>query len=468
MRLVEPVALERLEGLEHRVDGLGRHPALGRALDEGPLHRAQHVALLLADRIAQHVRLGPREPAEGHGGGHDVLLVHEDPVRPVEERLQQRVEVLDRLLAMLAPDVGRDVVHRARAVERHHGREVEHGRGLELPDVAAHARGLELEDARRLARREQLERLRVVQRDVVQVHRDVAVVLDQVHGLAQDREVGEAQEVELEQAQRLDAVHLVLGHERVRVGRLLERHQLGQRLPRDDHPGRVRGRVPGHALQLLRKADQLPDLRVPVVHLLELRGEAQRLLQLDPQLVRDGLRDLVDIAVGQAQHAAHVPDRRPGEHRAEGDDLGDVILAVLVADVVDDLVTALVLEVHVDIGHRHPVRVQEPLERQPVVERVHRRDAQRVGDDGPGRGSPAGGGDPLLPGEPDEVRHDQEVACVAHREDHAQLVVQALLEGRRDGAVASDQARRALLAQPRLRRLAVGHREVRDAEFAQR
>ena len=97
--------------------------------------------------------------------------------------------------------------------------------------------------------------------------------LDQVHGLAQDREVGQAQEVELEQAQRLDAVHLVLGHERVGVGRLLERHQLGQRLARDHDAGRVGGRVAGDALELLREPDQLADLRVAVVHLLELRAE---------------------------------------------------------------------------------------------------------------------------------------------------------------------------------------------------
>ena len=269
--LVEPVALERLEGLEHRVDRLRRDATLGGALDERLLHRPQDRRLLLADRVAQRVRLGPREAAQGHGRGHDVLLVDEDAVRPVQERLEQRVEVDDRLLAVLAPDVGRDVVHRPRAVERHHGREVVHRGRLQLADVAAHARRLELEHAGRLARREQLEGLRVVERDVVEVDRDAAVLRDQVHGLAQDREVGQAQEVELEQAQRLDAVHLVLGHERVRVGRLLERHQLRQRLAADDDAGRVGGRVAGDPLELLGELDQLGDLRVAVVHLLELR-----------------------------------------------------------------------------------------------------------------------------------------------------------------------------------------------------
>ena len=55
-------------------------------------------------------------------------------------------------------------------------------------------------------------------------------VAHEVDRLAQDRQVRQAEEVELQQAERLDGVHLVLGHERVRVRRLLERHELGQRL----------------------------------------------------------------------------------------------------------------------------------------------------------------------------------------------------------------------------------------------
>ncbi len=388
MGLVEPVALERLERLEHRVDDLGLDAALRRLGDELLLLRAQHRGLLLADRVAQGVRLGSREPAQGDRGGHDVLLVHEDPERLLQVRLEQRVEVGHRLLAVLAPDVGRDVVHRTRAVERDHRGEVEHRRRAQLADVAAHARRLELEHAGRLARGEQLERQRIVERDRVEVHGDVAVVADQVDGLAQDREVGQAEEVELEQAQGLDPVHLVLGHQRVGVRGPLERHQLGQRLAADHDAGGVRGGVAGDALELAREPDQLRDLRVGVVHLLELRRHDQGLVELDPELVGDGLGDPVDLAVAHAQHAADVADRRPGQHRAEGDDLGDVVLAVLAADVVDDLVPPLVLEVDVDVGHRHAVGVEEPLERQAVVDGVDRGDPEGVGHDRPGRADP--------------------------------------------------------------------------------
>ena len=168
------------------------------------------------------------------------------------------------------------------------------------------------------------------------------------------------------------------------------------------------------------------------------------------------------------EHAADVADGGPGEHRAEGDDLGDVVLAVLAPDVGDDLVAPAVLEVDVDVGHRHAIGVEEALERELVEDRVDRRDAERVGDDAARGAAAAGRLDALSPGERDEVRDDEEVARVAHLDDDAELVVEALLERRRDRPVAALEARLALRAQPALDRVAVRHREVRDAQLAER
>src|SRR6185369_17514213 len=96
------------------------------------------------------------------------------------------------------------------------------------------------------------------------------------------------------------------------------------------------------------------------------------------------------------------------------------------------------------------VRVEEALERQVVGNRIDRGDAERVRDDRAGRAAPTGRLDAALPSEPDEVRHDQEVAGVAHRGDHAELVVEAGLELRRGRAVAPLEAALAFAAQPRL------------------
>ena len=149
-----------------------------------------------------------------------------------------------------------------------------------------------------------------------------------------------------------------------------------------------------------------------------------RPLQADVQLVGHRLRHPVRLGVGQAHGPPGVPDGGLRPQRPEGDDLGHPVGAVLAGDVVDDLAPPAVLEVDVDVRHRHPVGVQEPLEREPIGQRVHRRDAQRVGHDAPRRRSPAGGHDPLLPREAGEVGHDQEVAGVPHPVDDPQLVLQ--------------------------------------------
>ena len=133
-----------------------------------------------------------------------------------------------------------------------------------------------------------------------------------------------------------------------------------------------------------------------------------------------------------AQHARGVARGRAREHPAEGHDLRDRLAAVLVGDVLDHAVAALHREVDVDIRHRDALGVQEPLEQQVVLERVHVGDPQRVGDDrAGGRATPGAHRDPVVLRELDEVPDDQEVGREAHLLDHAQLHLEPLDRGRR-------------------------------------
>ena len=262
-------------------------------------------------------------------------------------------------------------------------------------------------------------------------------------------------------------MHLVLCHEGVGVGGALEWHELGQGVATDDHAGRVRGRIAGDALELARDLDELVDARVALDHLAKRRRDLERLVELDAELHRDGLGDAIHLAIPVAHDTTHVTDGRPRQHRAERDDLGDVVLAVLARDVVDDLVAPGVLEVHVDVGHRHAVRIEEALEGQSVEDGIDRRDSQRVRDDRSRRRAAAGRGDALLAGEAREVGHDEEVGGVAHRDDDAELVVEALPQGVGHAAVASFEAALALGAQPRLDGVAVRDGEVREAQLTE-
>ena len=75
--------------------------------------------------------------------------------------------------------------------------------------------------------------------------------------------------------------------------------------------------------------DELADARVALDHLAERRRDLERLLELDAELVGDRLGDAVDLAVAVAHDPPDVADGGPREHRAERDDLGDVVRAVL-------------------------------------------------------------------------------------------------------------------------------------------
>ncbi len=226
--------------------------------------------------------------------------------------------------------------------------------------------------------------------------------------------------------------------------------------------------VADETLERLREVDDLAHLRVGVVGLLELGARLQALLEVDLRAFRDHLRDPVDLAVRDLEHAACVAHGGPGEHRPERDDLGDPVAAVLLLDVVDHPVSPGNGEVDVHVGHGLAARIEEALEEEVVSDRIDVRDLERVGGDGSrGRSSPRADLNPVLPGEADEVPDDQEVVGEAHLLDRLQLELDALLELRRDGSVPLLHAFLAQLDEVVEGVAVVGRRERREPDLAQ-
>ena len=151
----------------------------------------------------------------------------------------------------------------------------------------------------------------------------------------------------------------------------------------------MRRRVAHQALQLACILQEALEHRV-FLGLSQLRHHGDRLVQRHVQLRRHELGQVIHIAERHVQGAAHVTDHRAGFHRAEGDDLRDVVLAVALADILDDPIAVSVVEVDVDIWHRDALPVEEALKDQPMLQRVEGGDSQRIGDDAAGRGAPPG------------------------------------------------------------------------------
>ena len=216
--------------------------------------------ILLAHRGAQDVGLLERVASQRLSRAHDLLLVHDHAVSIAQHRLQERMVVLDRLLAMLAIDIMLhhrlavlDRVERPRTKQRScRDHLVEAGR-LELADEAAHPRAFKLEHADGVAAREHLVGVGVVQPQAVQVRRLFAACLDQSERVGNQRQVLEREEVELDKPDVLDALHRILRDRQRRLVAFLvdvQRHEVGERLIGNDDARRVPRSVTQQALEL--------------------------------------------------------------------------------------------------------------------------------------------------------------------------------------------------------------------------
>ena len=103
----------------------------------------------------------------------------------------------------------------------------------------------------------------------------------------------------------------------------------------------------------------------------------QSLPEVSAPSVREGLRDGIDLDVGQAEGLAHLADRRPRAVRVHHRDAAGRSFPWREDHVVDVLAPGG-LDVDVDVGQLLAHRVDEPLERQVVTERVHVGDAGQV------------------------------------------------------------------------------------------
>ena len=382
-----------------------------RPLQEGLALLGHDLGVFLAHGLAQHVGLAQREAGQHRGDAHHLLLVGDDAVGVREDRLERGQLVLDLGLALLAGDVVVDhaALQRSGPVEGVERDQVVEPLRLRLAQQLAHPGALELEDAVGLPVAEQLVGGRVVERHRVDVEHDGVGAADLGQRVLDQGQRAQPQEVHLEEADALDLLHRPLGGDFVAVA-LEERRVVGDRPGGDDHAGGVDPGVARHPLEALAHRQDVLDPRILVAHLAQHGVLVDRPLERHVERRRDLLGDPVDVGVGHVEHAADVAHHRLGLHRPEGDDLRDVLAAVLAGDVLDHLGAPPFAEVDVDIGQRHALGVEEALEQQVVVDRIDVGDAQAVGDQAAGRRAAAGADrDAVLAGVADEVPDDQEV-----------------------------------------------------------
>ena len=143
----------------------------------------------------------------------------------------------------------------------------------------------------------------------------------------------------------------------------------------------MRGSVAGQTLERTARIDQPLDTGILLIVLFQLGRNIKRTRERHVQLERNGFGNRIHLGIRIAQHTPDIADDRSGAHRSECDNLTDVIRTIAASDVVDDLLTAFIAEIDVDIRHGHALRIEESLEQQAVSQRIELGDIHAVGDD---------------------------------------------------------------------------------------
>ena len=247
------------------------------------------------------------------------------------------------------------------------------------------------------------------------------------HCPVDDGEGLQAEKIELHQPGGFHIILVVLGHQVGAVFFAIQRREIRQLARRDHHPPGMLAHVPGQAFQL---EGHLPDFvgGLPVRVLVTLQELAQGfflfigLFQGHPRGRRDHLGKPVRQTIGFALHPGHVAYHRLGSHGAESNDLADRIATVLVGHVVDHPVTLLHAEIHIEVRHGYPFRVQETFEQQVVANGIQIGNLEGIGHQGTGTGAPPRPHRHFVILAPlNEVGNDQKVAGKSHLVDDIQL-----------------------------------------------
>ena len=389
-------------------------------------------------RLAQLVRLRPGKLRRVDGDLHRLFLKDRHAEGAAEDFFQLlRVVrfaggwVAHRLLARPAAQVGmhhvaldragtddgdfdHEVIEGARPQARQH---VDLGAGFHLKDADAVALAEHRIDARILLRDGG-------QRPVVAVMRP-----DQVEAFADAGQHPQRQDIDLEDAKRVDVVLVPFDEGPVRHRPVADRHGAGQRPFGQDEAADV-------LAQMARHADHLPR---------DDQGAAQQGVgQVDAGLLRvafadvgapaapDGLGEGGRHILGQAHDLSDLADRAARAVVDHGGAKARAMAAILFVDVLNHLLAPLVFEIDVDVGRLLAFLGDEAFEQQRVLGGIDGSDAKDVTDGRVGRRPAPLAQDAARPGEQDDVVDRQEILRDVELGDHRQLLAQGRLRFGRD------------------------------------
>ena len=211
---------------------------------------------------------------------------------------------------------------------------------------------------------------------------------DQVDAPLDGAQHAQAEQVDLEEARVGARVLVPLAELAALHGGGHERHELGQRARRDDHPPGVLREVAGEAGDLPAEVRERPEAAV-VGALAHAVGLGELLTHALGAVAVGAACEAIEIGRREAQRLAELAD---GAARAVGRERRDQRAALAPEAVVhrqDQLLPDVAREVEVDVGHCGQFMIEEAAERESCRDRVHVREAGEVAHDRADRRAPA-------------------------------------------------------------------------------
>ena len=295
---------------------------------------------------------------------------------------------------------------RTRPIQGHRGDHIFEMSRCQFLDQVGYTLRFHLEYAGRITFREQFPRFRIIERNGIDIEVDAAVGLDELDRIPDDGQCTQAEKVHFQQAQFFYEVFIILGRQIMFFGKL-DRHIVIDRSGRNDHPCCVGRRVAWQTFEDFPVGNELMHLFVFFVFTAEFLAFIEGFIESNAQLGRHHFDDAVHFTERHVHDPPHIAQDRTGSQGTKSDNLGYMILPIFLRDVIDDLAAVFVAEVHINIRHSDPFRIEESFEKKMVFERIQPSNPQQICYDGTGSRTTAGtDGNVMVSGEFDIVPDD--------------------------------------------------------------
>ena len=300
--------------------------------------------------------------------------------------------------------------------DRHLDHQVVEAAGFK-PRQHRHLRpALHLEDADGIRLAQHVVDGRILGRHGGKRQRAPAVALDQLERLAHAGQHAERQDVDLQNAERVEVLLVPLEHRALGHRRVLDRHHFAERALGDHHAAGVLREVAGKADQF---AGEIDDHAQGGISGVETDARHVRRHHLVPVAAPEHALQRGDRIVGQAERLRHLAERHLRAVADDGRGHPGMVAAILGVDVLDHLLAALVLEVDVDVRRLVALGADEALEQEVGTGRIDGGDAEAVADGGVGGRAATLAEDAALAGEADDFVDGQEVGGEAELLDRS-------------------------------------------------